>query len=108
LKSPGAESAANWPLIAGPLPFEQRLHAVLATLGFQPRARRAAPGRVCFELGSCPYRAAVRANQPVVCTLHRGLTQGLLDTLEPQAALRTFEPRDPEQAGCLIEIDVSG
>jgi hypothetical protein len=58
-----------------------------------------------FELGNCPYRAAVRANQPVVCTLHRGLTRGLLDRLEPRAALSDFVPRDPDHAGCLIEIE---
>ena len=44
-------------------------------------------------------------NQPVVCTLHRGLAQGLLDALEPNAVLKAFVPRDPDQAGCLIEIE---
>jgi len=90
------------------LPLEQRLHAAFAALGFQPRGQPAAPGRMSFALGNCPYRTAVRANQPAICTLHRGLTQGLLDTLAPHAALRTFEPRDPDRAGCLIEIDVTG
>jgi len=47
----------------------------------------------------------LRANQPVVCTLHRGLTQGLLDALDPPAALRSFVPKDPDRAGCLIEIE---
>jgi hypothetical protein len=50
----------------------------------------------------------VRANQPVVCTLHRGLTRGLLDTLDPRATLLTFQPRDPDHAGCLIEVDLPG
>lgn len=59
------------------LPLEPRLHAVFAALGFQPRSQPAGPGRPCFALGNCPYRAAVRANQPVVCALHRGLTRGL-------------------------------
>src|SRR5215208_1143910 len=54
----------------------ERLEA--AGLGFQPRPPSTEGNAVCFELGNCPYRAAVRANQPVVCTLHRGLTQGLL------------------------------
>ena len=88
------------------LPLDQRLQAVFAALGFQPRPRPAmAADTMCFELGNCPYRAAVHANQPVVCTLHRGLTLGLLDTLEPRAALRSFVPRDPEEAGCLIEVE---
>ena len=77
----------------------------LRRAGFQPRPPSTEGHTVCFELGNCPYRAAVRANQPVVCTPHLGLTQGLLDTLEPRAALRAFVPRDPDQAGCLIEIN---
>jgi predicted ArsR family transcriptional regulator len=87
------------------LALDQRIQAMLAALGFQPSAPSTKANTVCFELGNCPYRAAVRANQPVVCTLHRGLTQGLLDTVEPQAVLRAFVPRDPDQAGCLIEIE---
>jgi predicted ArsR family transcriptional regulator len=87
------------------LPLDQRVHAIFAALGFQPRPPSTDGNTVCFELGNCPYRAAVRANQPVVCVLHRGLTQGLLDTLEPRAVLGAFVPRDPDQAGCLIEIE---
>jgi predicted ArsR family transcriptional regulator len=97
----------GWELAADELdlPLDQRVEAILAALGFQPRAVEAAAGAPCFVLGNCPYRAAVRANQPVVCTLHRGLTQGLLDRLDPAAALRAFVPRDPDEAGCVIEIE---
>jgi predicted ArsR family transcriptional regulator len=87
------------------LPLDQRVEAILAALGFQPSRHEEDAGAVRFALGNCPYRTAVRANQPVVCTLHRGLTQGLLERLEPAAALRSFVPRDPDEAGCLIEID---
>jgi predicted ArsR family transcriptional regulator len=87
------------------LPLEDRFQQVFHDLGFEPLARAADPGAVCFELGNCPYRSAVRANQPVVCTLHRGLTLGLLDRLAPHAALRSFVPKDPDRAGCLIEIE---
>jgi predicted ArsR family transcriptional regulator len=45
---------------ASPLPLEQRLRAVFAALGFKPRSQSATPGRICFALGNCPYRAAVR------------------------------------------------
>jgi predicted ArsR family transcriptional regulator len=87
------------------LPLQSRLEEIFAALGFEPRALPMAAGRLCFELGNCPYRAAVHANQPVVCTLHRGLTQGLLDVLDSQGTLRSFVPKDPERAGCLIEIE---
>jgi DNA-binding transcriptional ArsR family regulator len=54
---------------------------------------------------STPAREAVRANQPVVCALHRGLTRGLLDELQPSARLTRFVPEDPGEAGCLIEVE---
>ena len=56
------------------------------------------------RLGNCPYRDAVKANQPVICTLHRGITLGLLDALLPDASLTDFAPRDPDTAGCTIEL----
>ena len=87
------------------LPLADRVTTVLAALGFQPRAHHDRPGGVRFELRNCPYRDAVRANQAAICTLHRGLTQGLLDSLPGQAHLRAFVARDPDRAGCLIDIE---
>ena len=79
------------------------LDASLTALGFQPKIKRQGDSlTVC--LGNCPYRDAVRENQPAVCTLHEGITRGLLEVLEPHAKLTTFEPHDPDQAGCLIEL----
>lgn len=83
---------------------ETTMHATLAAMGFAP-ARRAEPsGGLTYELCNCPYRDAVRENQPVVCTLHRGITQGMLDVLAPETQLRAFVPHDPVAAGCLIEL----
>lgn len=87
---------------AGPDPAEL-LESTLVSLGFQPQ-RRSAGGELTFCLGNCPYRDAVRENQEVVCTLHRGLTRGLIDVLAPAARLDGFVPKDPEKAGCLIEL----
>ena len=83
---------------------EQALSVTLTSLGFQPHIQGGEGGVATFCLGNCPYRDAVRENQQVVCTLHRGMTRGLLDVLEPQAELTGFVPRDPEEAGCLIEL----
>jgi len=77
----------------------------LTALGFAPQREPGVMGRVVYRLGNCPYREAVRENQPVVCTLHRGLTRGLLDELEPSALLTKFVPEDPDRAGCLIEVE---
>jgi predicted ArsR family transcriptional regulator len=77
----------------------------LTALGFAPRRRRDKGGQVAFKLRNCPYRDVVQQNQEVVCTLHRGLTLGLLDALAPSARLTRFEPKEPQRAGCLIEVD---
>lgn len=83
---------------------EATMHATLGAMGFAP-ARRAGPsGALTYELCNCPYRDAVRENQPVVCTLHRGITQGMLEVLAPETELTAFVPRDPVTAGCLIEL----
>lgn len=86
-----------------PTPAEETMGRTLTALGFAPQRRRRA-GRVTFRLGNCPYRDAVAENPAVVCALHRGLTQGLLDALAPSAELSDFVPKDPLRAGCLIEV----
>src|SRR3954452_23510619 len=77
----------------------------LTALGFAPRPERPAPDRLGFVLANCPYRDAVRQNQPAVCTLHKGITAGLLDRLAPKARLADFVAKDPHVAGCLIEVE---
>jgi predicted ArsR family transcriptional regulator len=77
--------------------------ASLTALGFQPVAQPREDG-VTYCLRNCPYRDAVRENQPAICALHKGITRGLLDVLAPKAKLSGFVPHDPDRAGCLIEL----
>lgn len=79
-------------------------HALVA-LGFAPRQEQTAPRSVRLTLTNCPYREAVRQNQPAVCGLHRGITTGLLDRIDPGARLAGFVAKDPFAAGCLIELE---
>ncbi len=95
----GREVAPKGP-IAGPEAVERSL----AAMGFQPSIRMRERGRLTFCLGNCPYRDAVRENQQAVCALHKGITRGLLDVLDPHAKLAGFVPHDAEEAGCLIEL----
>lgn len=88
-------------------PLAAAMRDALTALGFAPDAEPSAGG-LRFVLANCPYREAVRENQPAVCTLHRGITRGLLDAFEPRAELRDFVARDPYAAGCLIDVSVSG
>lgn len=83
---------------------EETIHATLVSLGFQPKREVDRRGTLTYRLCNCPYRNAVRENQPVVCTLHRGMTRGLLDAVAPTTKLAGFVPRDPVTAGCLIEL----
>jgi len=101
----GRELGPELPSTSGPGPAQERMGRALTVLGFAPQRERTKAGRVVFRLGNCPYRDAVRENQPVVCALHRGLTLGLLDELDPAARLTSFVPQDPNRAGCLIEVE---
>ena len=46
----------------------------------------------------------MRENQLAICALHKGITRGLLDVLEPGAKLAAFIPHDPDEAGCVIDV----
>jgi predicted ArsR family transcriptional regulator len=83
---------------------ETRIHAALVSMGFQPRRRLDPDGRLTYCLDNCPYRDAVRERQAVVCGLHRGLTRGLLDEVDPKTKLSAFVPKDPDVAGCEITL----
>lgn len=85
-------------------PTAADFEAALAALGFKPTMAVGDEGEVSCKLCNCPYRDAVRENQSVVCTLHRGITVGLLDRLAPGAELSLFEPHDPDRAGCRVEV----
>ena len=78
--------------------------AALTVLGFQPRMTSRDGGGFGCELGNCPYRDAVRENQPAICGLHRGLTAGLLEAIDPELKLSEFTPRDPDEAGCVVVV----
>jgi predicted ArsR family transcriptional regulator len=80
------------------------LYATLAALGFAPVVEADRGGTLRYRLCNCPYRDAVLENAEIVCTLHRGITRGLLDELSPRSRLAGFEPADPRHGGCLIEL----
>jgi predicted ArsR family transcriptional regulator len=88
----------------GPWTAEEKMHAALSSLGFQPKREVDSTGPLTYRLRNCPYRDAASENQQAVCTLHRGMTRGLLDAVSPATELAAFIPRDPHQAGCLIEL----
>lgn len=82
----------------------QAFERSLVALGFQPALDRHEGTDVVFRLCNCPYRDAVRENPEAICALHKGITRGLLEALDPDARLAAFSPRAPDEAGCLIEL----
>jgi predicted ArsR family transcriptional regulator len=89
---------------AGTDDVAEGLRQSFAVLGFEPEVDRGVEGRVRCTLRNCPYRASVRENQDLICTLHRGITEGLLDRIDASVRLDRFEPKDPDQAGCIVEV----
>ncbi|MGI8631505.1 MAG: helix-turn-helix transcriptional regulator [Solirubrobacterales bacterium] len=83
---------------------ERAIRDVFSALGFQPAVEVDGEGSLRCTLCNCPYRASVRDNPEVVCTLHKGITLGLLDEIDPSSELTRFEPHDPDRAGCLVEV----
>jgi len=88
---------------AGPA-GEQQLFDALVALGFAPERERLDRDRLVYRLRNCPYREAVHERQPLVCGLHRGITRGLLQSIDPDTKLVGFEAKDPDSAGCLIRV----
>ena len=85
-------------------PLELRFRRALVALGFQPHGELVSEDRLTYHLGNCPYRDAVAERPQVVCGLHRGITRGLLDAIDPKTRLTGFVPHDPYTAGCLIHL----
>jgi predicted ArsR family transcriptional regulator len=84
--------------------IRESMQDALTALGFAPRGEPAGERRWRYVLSNCPYREAAAENPAVVCSLHRGITAGLIDRLDPSYALDGFVARDPFRAGCLVEM----
>jgi predicted ArsR family transcriptional regulator len=76
------------------LPARQNLARVqeaMAKAGFEPRFRRTG-GSVEVALRACPFRDLADDYRDLVCSLHRGLVEGMLGGIRPSMALGEFRP----------------
>jgi predicted ArsR family transcriptional regulator len=76
------------------LPARQNLAALqeaMARAGFEPRFRRS-DSTLEVTLRDCPFRDLADEYRDLVCSLHRGLLEGMLAGLKPGLALREFRP----------------
>jgi predicted ArsR family transcriptional regulator len=104
IETAGREIGRELVPIRGDASAEQTVFATLVSLGFQPEREPHVPGRLTYRLCNCPYRDAANESQAVVCTLHRGITRGVLESIAPDTKLERFVPHDPYTAGCTIEL----
>jgi predicted ArsR family transcriptional regulator len=63
-----------------------RLQDAMARAGFEPRFRRAGTS-VEVSLRQCPFRELADDHRELVCSLHRGLVEGMLGGLKPALAV---------------------
>jgi predicted ArsR family transcriptional regulator len=68
------------------------LQEAMAEAGFDPRFRRAGKGTVEITLRDCPFRDLLEDHRDLVCSIHRGLLEGMLGAVRPPLALVEFEP----------------
>jgi predicted ArsR family transcriptional regulator len=78
------------------------LQVALAEAGFDPRFRRRGRGRVDIALRDCPFRELLDEHRELVCALHRGLLEGMLQGSRPTMRLETFEPLAERTAVCRL------
>lgn len=80
---PGAarEAGLDWGRrLAGSGPAAERVFAAAARMGFAPRDTPGPdPGTRRVLLHECPYRELARARPEVVCAVHQGVLDGLLE-----------------------------
>jgi predicted ArsR family transcriptional regulator len=85
-----------------PGPNLAALREALAAAGFDPRFRRRGSGSVEVALRGCPFRDLLEDHRDLVCTVHRGLIEGMLDGARPRLHLRSFEPLQDRGSVCRV------
>lgn len=68
-----------------------QLMSTLADIGFDPEAVTAGAEQQVL-LHHCPFREAAEEHREVVCSIHLGLMQGLLDELDAPVEARRLDP----------------
>jgi predicted ArsR family transcriptional regulator len=97
----GREIAAD----AGSEDGPKVLEASLRTMGFRPTREELSPSRTRFTLCNCPYRDVAESNMEVICTLHLGIAEGVVQGANRCSRVTDFEAMDPRTAGCTIEVE---
>jgi len=78
------------------------LREALAEAGFDPRFRRKGSRTVEIAMRGCPFRDLLEEHRELVCTVHRGLLEGMLEGSRPRLHLRSFEPLADRSSVCRV------
>ena len=107
-----AEAGREWGqyLTEQPPPYQrldageaiEKLTAALAEIGFAPEAVAEGSGYQ-LRLHQCPFREVAERHQDVVCALHLGLMQGVLEQLRAPVTADRLQPF-AEPSVCVAEL----
>lgn len=80
------------------------LEAEMASRGFEPR--REMRGKfVELVLDRCPFEAAACADPDIVCEVHRGIAEGILEAMGSDYRVRRLIAYPPKRAGCRLQME---
>ena len=80
------------------------LEGEMARRGFEPR-REDRGAYLELVLERCPFVAAASAHPEIVCAIHQGLAEGILDGMESDKRVRNLVAYDPRRAGCRLQVE---
>lgn len=80
------------------------IESELARQGFQP-IRQESGDTVELVAARCPFQTAAVLNAGVVCELHRGMTQGMVEALGRDVLHVGLLPSEPRAAGCRLQLE---
>jgi predicted ArsR family transcriptional regulator len=80
------------------------LQEALADAGFDPRFRRRGARRVDIGLRDCPFRDLLDEHRELVCAIHQGLLEGMLEGSHPRLRLADLRPLAERQVCRLVAL----
>lgn len=80
------------------------LEARMTQQGFHSRREQTGTA-VELVVSSCPFEAAAAANAEIVCELHRGMAQGMVEALGSDVVHVGLDPGNPRADGCRIRLE---
>ncbi len=78
----------------------------MALNGFEPDVQRSGD-RVEMVLHSCPFEAAAVADPEIICAVHRGMAEGVVDLTGGEITIEELVVNDPRQHACRLRLHVA-